>query len=211
MSIAKRFFDIFWSLLGIILLIPFFAFSALIIKIEDRGPVFFRQKRVGYKGRLFNVWKFRTMVINAEELGGKLTIGRDPRITRVGYWLRKIKLDELPQLINVLLGEMSFVGPRPEVPRYVDMYDAKQRNVLNLMPGITDPASIKFRNESELLAKVTDPEETYMQEIIPEKIRLNLEYAEKSTVWSDAFIIVKTLFHIVPLENRAKGQRGYGA
>lgn len=168
----------------------------MLIKLDDKGPVFFRQERVGYKGRPFRIWKFRTMVVDAEKIGKPLTVGRDPRITRVGYWLRKFKLDELPQLFNVLVGEMSLVGPRPEVPKYVALYTPEQRKVLDLVPGITDPASIKYRDESEILGRSPDPDRTYLEEIMPEKIRLNLEYAAHATVWSDFIIVLKTLFRV---------------
>ena len=192
-SKGKRAFDFLASLLGLIILSPLFLLLAVIIKLEDGGPVFFRQKRVWQRGKKFRIWKFRTMVVNAEKLGGHLTVGRDPRITRVGYWLRKTKLDELPQLINVLLGEMSLVGPRPEVPKYVSLYTDDQRRVLELRPGITDPASIQFRDENELLAQVTDPEGYYREIVMPEKIRLNLEYAKRASFWTDLRVIFTTL------------------
>jgi len=193
---SKRLFDLFWSILGLLILWPLFLVVALLIKLDDKGPVFFRQERVGYKGRPFRIWKFRTMVVDAEKIGKPLTVGRDPRITRVGYWLRKFKLDELPQLFNVLVGEMSLVGPRPEVPKYVALYTPEQRKVLDLVPGITDPASIKYRDESEILGRSPDPDRTYLEEIMPEKIRLNLEYAAHATVWSDFIIVLKTLFRV---------------
>jgi lipopolysaccharide/colanic/teichoic acid biosynthesis glycosyltransferase len=196
MKPGKRLFDLFWSTLGLLVLWPLFLIIAILIKLDDGGPVFYRQERVGYRGRPFKIWKFRTMIVNAEKVGKPLTVGRDPRITRVGYWLRKFKLDELPQLINVFLGEMSLVGPRPEVPKYVALYNAEQKRVLNLMPGITDPASIKFKDESELLAQASDPEKFYIEKIMPEKIRLNLEYAERATLWSDFLVILRTLVHI---------------
>ena len=192
-SRGKRVFDVLASSLGLIVLFPLFLLLAVLIKLEDGGPVFFRQERVGHRGRIFRIWKFRTMVVNAEKLGGYLTIGRDPRITRVGYWLRKTKFDELPQLINVLLGEMSLVGPRPEVPKYVSFYTDEQRRVLELRPGITDPASIQFRDENELLANAADPERYYLEVVMPEKIRLNLEYAKQASFWTDFRIILKTL------------------
>jgi len=191
---SKRLFDLFWSALGILLLSPVFLGIALAIKLDDGGPVFFRQSRIGYNGRPFTMWKFRTMVVDAAQRGGLLTVEGDPRITRVGRWLRKTKLDELPQVWNVLKGEMSFVGPRPEVSKYVALYSEAQRRVLELVPGITDPASIRFRHENELLALSPDPERTYIEVVMPEKIRLNLEYAQKSTIWSDFFIILQTFF-----------------
>ncbi len=196
MKKTKRLFDIFWTSLGLLLLWPVFLVIALLIKIDDGGPVFYRQIRVGRGGKPFRIWKFRTMVVDADKIGGSLTVGRDPRITRTGYWLRKFKLDELPQLFNVLSGEMSLVGPRPEVPEYVARYTQDQKRVLELTPGITDPASIAYRNENEILASSDDPEAVYLSEIMPEKIRLNLQYAEKSTVWTDFLTILKTLLRL---------------
>jgi len=197
MKLEKRLFDIVASAIGLLVLWPVFLVIAVLIKLEDGGPVFYRQERIGYKGGPFKIWKFRTMVVNADKLGKPLTVGRDPRITRVGYWLRKFKLDELPQLLNVLLGEMSLVGPRPEVPQYVALYTPEQRRVLDLVPGITDPASIKFANEAELLAEASNPEKFYIEHIMPTKIRLNMEYASHATLWSDILVILKTLVRIV--------------
>lgn len=193
MNLAKRTFDLFWTIPGLICLSPVFLIVAVLIKLEDGGPVFFRQERVGFRGKPFWMWKFRTMVVDAECRGGQLTVGGDPRITRVGTWLRQTKLDELPQLLNVLLGEMTLVGPRPEVARYVQLYSPEQRRVLDLIPGITDPASVRYRNESEDLAGAADPERTYVEVIMPEKIAVNLAYAEKASVWSDTLVIVNTL------------------
>lgn len=195
---AKRLFDIFWATAGLLLLWPVFLAVALLCKLEDRGPVFFRQERVGWKGRPFRIWKFRTMVIDAERLGPSLTVGCDPRITRIGRWLRQSKLDELPQLINVLLGEMSLVGPRPEVPFYVGMYSEEQRRVLDLRPGITDLASLKFRRESDLLATAEDPGRTYLEEIMPEKIQINLRYAAQAGLLQDFKVILMTLGLLAP-------------
>ena len=167
----KRLFDLFWSALGLALLSPLLLLVALAVKAEDGGPVFFRQVRIGRGGRPFGIWKFRTMVVDAERQGRSITVGQDPRITRIGRRLRATKLDEIPQLLNVLVGEMSLVGPRPEVPRYVDLYTESQRAILALRPGITDLASIKYRNESELLAEAENPDETYIQVLLPDKIR----------------------------------------
>lgn len=192
----KRLFDFVLSALGLALLWPIFVVIALLIKIEDRNGVFFRQKRIGRGGEPFFIWKFRTMVPDAERQGKSLTVGRDQRITRVGHWLRKTKLDELPQLINVLVGEMSFVGPRPEVPTYVDNYTPQQRRVLDLLPGITDVASVRFADESELLAKVDDPERYYRDEIVPQKISLNLSYASQATIWTDMLVILRTFVRL---------------
>jgi len=197
MKFEKRLFDILVSAIGLLVLWPAFLVIAALIKLEDGGPVFYRQERIGYKGRRFKMWKFRTMVVNAEKLGKSLTIGKDPRITRVGYWLRKYKLDELPQLLNVLSGEMSLVGPRPEVPQYVALYSPDQRRVLDLVPGITDPASIRFANEAELLAEATDPEKFYIDHVMPEKIRLNMEYAKRANLLSDVLVILQTLARIM--------------
>ena len=196
----KRFFDLFFTVPGIIIIFPFFAIIALWIKIDSPGPVFYRQERLGKEGKMFKIYKFRTMVANADKIGGAITIGYDSRITRSGRFLRKYKLDELPQLFNVLIGEMSLVGPRPEVKKYVDMYNAEQRAVLDLLPGITDPASIKYRNESELLAArdykstAIDPEDAYINEIIPDKIKLNLEYAKRANLCEDFKVIIRTIF-----------------
>jgi len=192
-----RFFDILFSLLGIVFLIPLFLLFTLIIKLESKGNAFFKQIRVGEKGKHFNLLKFRTMIINAEKSGLQLTIGKkDNRITKVGYFLRKYKLDELPQLINVLKGDMSIVGPRPEVPKYVNLYTEKQRKVLNEKPGITDYASIEFINENEILAKAENPEQIYINEIMPDKIRFNLKYIENKSLKEYFKIIFYTIYQI---------------
>jgi lipopolysaccharide/colanic/teichoic acid biosynthesis glycosyltransferase len=193
MSPAKRIFDLVCVVPGLIIILPIWLIVAVLIWLEDRGPVIFTQERVGFRGVPFRMWKFRSMVVNAEKLGKQLTVGRDPRITRVGHFLRQSKLDELPQLVNVLRGEMSLVGPRPEVPRYVALYTADQRRVLEVPPGITDPASIRYRDESEVLAQSEDPERTYITEIMPDKIRLNLEYTANANVWADVRVIFGTL------------------
>lgn len=193
MTRGKRLFDLFWTVTGLLVLSPMLAVVSLIIRVVDGGPVFFRQERVGYRGKRFRIWKFRTMVVDAEKKGMPLTVGRDARITRLGHWLRRLKIDELPQLLNVLKGDMSLVGPRPEVPQYVALYDSFQRQVLDLVPGITDPASLKYRHESDLLARASDPQRTYVEQIMPEKIRLNLEYARRATVWTDFLVIIRTL------------------
>jgi len=191
--LAKRTFDFFWATLGLCLLWPVFLLVGLLVKVEDQGPIFFRQRRIGWHGHTFRMWKFRTMVVDAELKGSALTVGRDPRITRVGHWLRATKVDELPQLLNVWMGEMSLVGPRPEVQNYVDLYSKEQRQVLDLRPGITDLASVKYRREGELLAASSDPDRTYVEEIMPEKIRINLEYAAKANLWTDVRVILLTL------------------
>src|SRR2546426_1556985 len=177
MGMTKRYFDVFWSVLGLAVLSPLLLVAGLIVKAEDGGPVFFRQERVGYRGRPFRIWKFRSMAPDAAARGLPLTVGRDTRVTRIGAWLRRLKLDELPQLFNVLAGDMTLVGPRPEVPCYVASYSAEQRRVLDLVPGVTDEASIRYVAESALLALALDPERVYVSEIVPDKIRLNLAYA----------------------------------
>ena len=188
--------DILCAGVGLLVLWPFLLAVAVAIWLSDRGPVFFRQERVGRGGQSFRMWKFRTMVVNAEARGGQLTVGEDKRITGVGKWLRRLKLDELPQLLNVVAGQMSLVGPRPEVRRYTDLYTEDQRRVLDLMPGITDPASIRYRDESALLAQQADPERAYVEQVMPEKIRLNLEYAARANVLTDLGTILTTLLKI---------------
>lgn len=190
---AKRAFDLFWSILGLVALSPLLALVALMVKLGDGGPVFFRQVRIGRWGHSFRIWKFRTMVMNAEQQGRSITVGQDTRITRIGHFLRSTKLDEIPQLVNVLVGDMSLVGPRPEVPRYVELYSESQRAILALRPGITDLASIKYRDESELLAQAQNPDETYVQIILPDKLRINLAYASWAGLWSDFLVILATL------------------
>ena len=188
----KRAFDLLAAGLGLLLLSPVFLAIAVAVRLDSPGPVFFRQERVGRSGRPFRIYKFRSMRVDAEKLGGQLTVSRDPRVTRVGALLRKAKLDELPQLINVVTGDMSLVGPRPEVPRYVAKYDDRQRRVLEVRPGITDPASIEYRNENDLLDAATDPEATYLREIMPAKLELNLTYLERRSLVSDVAIILRT-------------------
>lgn len=189
----KRASDIIISALSLLLLLPVFIIIAIAVKCSSKGDVYFRQERVGKGGKTFKIYKFRTMVSDAESKGLQITVGADARITKVGKFLRKTKMDELPQLINVLIGSMSLVGPRPEVPKYVNMYDDIQRNVLLVRPGITELASIVYRNENELLAKSDTPEDTYINEIMPEKIRLNLEYIKKMNVFYDLILIFKTV------------------
>lgn len=191
--VIKRIFDITASGLGIIVLSPILIVIALIIKKESDGPVFFKQIRVGEKGRNFEILKYRTMVVDAEKMGRQITVGNDNRITKIGGFLRKYKLDELPQLINVFKGDMSLVGPRPEVPRYVEMYNEEQRKVLDVKPGITDLASIRYRDENELLGTAEDPDDMYINTIMPDKLALNLEYINKSNVFFDVYIILKTI------------------
>jgi len=194
----KRLLDFIASFYGLILLSPIFVLAALWIKIDSRGPIFFRQERVGFQGSLFRIHKFRTMVLDAEKKGKQITVGADSRITTVGSFLRKYKLDELPQLIDVLVGDMSLVGPRPEVSKYIDCYsDDEKHYVLSVKPGITDNASIEFRDESELLASSKDPEATYINEVLPRKIALYRKYASERSFFGDVVIIFKTIFLII--------------
>lgn len=189
----KRLFDIIASGLGLLFLSPFFLLIAIWIKLDSKGPVFYRQVRVGRYNKDFRIFKFRSMRVGADK-GSLVTIGgRDPRVTRSGYYIRKFKLDELPQLINVFIGDMSLVGPRPEVRHYVNYWTQEQMHVLDVRPGITDPASIKFRNENELMAKVEDPEKYYIEIIMQEKIRLYLEYVQNASFWYDIKLIFLTL------------------
>lgn len=193
----KRIFDVIVS--GIILLVflPFGIVISVAIALESRGGVFYRQERIGWKGKSFRLWKFRTMRKDADKLG-KLTVGmRDPRITRVGYFIRKTKLDEFPQFINVLVGEMSIVGPRPEVKEYVDLYTQDQQIVLTVKPGITDYASLEYFKENELLGQSEDPRKTYIEEVMPAKIELNKKYIAKPTLGTDISIMWKTFLKIV--------------
>ena len=193
----KRLFDIVASGLGLIVLSPLFIILAIWIKLDSKGPVFFRQVRVGYKNKDFRIFKFRSMRVGADK-GSLVTIGgHDPRVTRSGYFIRKFKFDELPQLINVFLGDMSLVGPRPEVRHYVDYWTLEQMHVLDVRPGITDPASIKFRNENELMEKAEYPEKYYIEVIMQEKIKLYLEYVEKHSFFYDLGLIFKTFWVIV--------------
>ena len=183
---AKRLFDLAVALPGLLLLAPAMLLIALCIKLDSPGPVFFRQLRVGRHGVPFRIHKFRTMVADAPQLGPALTVGDDPRITRVGRWLRGTKLDELPQLLDVLAGSMSLVGPRPELPQYVALYPADLRErVLAGRPGLTDPASLRFADESMLLARATDPEREYREVLLPAKLRESVAYAERATLGSD--------------------------
>jgi lipopolysaccharide/colanic/teichoic acid biosynthesis glycosyltransferase len=191
--ILKRIFDIVVSFVGLVILSPLFLILAIAIARDSKGPVFFKQTRVGRNGVPFKIYKFRTMVEDAEARGMQLTVGDDSRITKVGTFLRKTKIDELPQLINVFKGEMSFVGPRPEVPKYVGLYTEDQRQVLMVRPGITDLASIEYRNESELLATADNPEKVYIEEVMPRKIELNKEYIRNMSLVSDMRIILKTI------------------
>ena len=195
--IAKRAMDIVLSAGALAVLWPLLLLIALAIVIDDPGPVFYRQVRVGRNGKTFRIFKFRSMVTDADKKGLAITVGRDRRITRVGAILRKTKLDELAQLLNVLFGQMSFVGPRPEVPKYVDMYTPYQRQVLLVRPGITDYASIAYRNENDLLAGADDPERMYIEQIMPDKIELNMKYLREISPLADIRLIFKTLVAVI--------------
>ena len=196
-----RVFDILLSFVGLVLLFPFFIFIAFIIKISSRGPVLYRQPRIGLNGSEFSLFKFRSMRLNSDNFG-LLTVGvRDSRVTQVGYFLRKFKLDELPQLINVIIGDMSLVGPRPEVERYVKLYSEEQRKVLSIRPGITDWASIYYRDENVILGQSLDPEKEYIEKIMTDKLNYNLIYINKYGSWEYFKIIFKTFWHImVPVQ-----------
>ena len=194
---TKRLFDIVFSIIGLTIFLPLLLIVAILIKKEDGGPIFYRGIRVGKDGVLFKMLKFRTMVVNAEELGGPSTAADDPRLTRIGKFLKKYKLDELPQLINVLKGEMNLVGPRPEVPLYIDMMSEKERVIiLSVKPGMTDLASLWDFREEEVLKGSPDPEKTYMEKIRPTKIKLQLDYVKNRSFWLDLKIILKTILKI---------------
>lgn len=193
----KRFFDFVASGIGLLVLSPVFLFLAVWIKCDSPGPVFYRQVRVGRGNRDFRLYKFRSMRVGSDRKG-LITVGdRDPRVTRSGYVIRKYKLDELPQLINVFFGDMSLVGPRPEVRKYVDLYTPVQMHVLDVRPGITDPASIRYRNENELLARADDPERYYREVVMPDKLRINLDYVAHRSFWGDVRLIFRTFGKIV--------------
>lgn len=193
----KRVFDLIASFFGLLFLIPFFLIIGILIKSEDKGPVFFKQKRVGENGRLFILYKFRTMRDPVSAKEGRFEPGNISRITSVGKFLRKTKLDELPQLINVLKGDMSVVGPRPEVEKWVAIYPEKWKLVLSVKPGITDNSSIVFRNEESLLAESADPEKTYREIILPKKLDLYEDYVVNNSFFNDIKLIFKTLFFVI--------------
>ena len=192
----KRIFDIISSLFGLILLSPFMLIIAILIKLDSKGPIFFKQVRVTKNGREFKIFKYRTMRVGSDKYS-QITVGKDSRITKVGDFLRKYKLDEIPQLINVLIGDMSLVGPRPEVPKYVALYTEEQREILKVRAGITDYASIEFSNENDILANETDPEKAYIEKIMPRKIELNKKYLSEISVMTDIKIILLTIKKIL--------------
>lgn len=188
----KRLFDILLSIIGLTCLFPAFIIVAILIKIDSKGPIFFFQERIGKDFKPFSIIKFRTMV-HKDNNGPLITAGGDQRITRVGRYLRRYKIDEFPQLLNVLKGDMSLVGPRPEVKKYVDLFESEYRKILTVRPGITDPASLRYINEEDMLAVSQDHEEFYIKKILPDKIKLSLEYIKHPNIINDALIILKTL------------------
>jgi len=198
----KRLCDILIAAVALIILSPVLLIIALLVRSTSSGPVFFRQERIGRGFRPFRIYKFRSMVQDAPKQGGLVTFGADPRITKLGRFLRATKIDELPQLINVLVGDMSLVGPRPEVRKYVEMFREEYAEVLRVRPGITDPASIKYRHEADILGRAEDPEREYIQRVLPEKIRLGKEYAKNSSLWLDFIVILKTL-HVLGRPEKA--------
>lgn len=193
----KRVFDVLAGLFFLAITAPLLCLIALIVKADSKGPVFYRQERTGRYGKIFRIFKFRTMHPDSDRKGLLTVGGRDPRITRAGYLLRRYKLDELPQFINVLNGDMSIVGPRPEVKRYTDLYSETQRQVLEVRPGITDYASLQYFDENELLAKAADPEEVYVKEVMPAKLELNLKYIREAGLRTDLRIIFQTAARII--------------
>jgi lipopolysaccharide/colanic/teichoic acid biosynthesis glycosyltransferase len=195
--VSKQVFDIVIAFLGLLCLSPLLLLVALLIKLDSPGPVFFRQERMGRGFHPFHIYKFRTMVHDAPLRGGAITFGADPRITKVGRILRKTKIDEFPQLINVLQGQMSFVGPRPEVRRYAELFREDYEDILRVLPGITDLASLKYRHEAELLGRFENPEEAYVRLLLPEKIKLAREYVRQSSFSFDVTIILKTLLSLL--------------
>jgi len=197
-NILKRLFDIVFSLLGLLLVLPLFVYIAIRVKLDSEGPLLYGSKRIGKGGKLISVYKFRTMYIDADKMSSSPSAGDDdPRITKYGNTLRSHKLNELPQLINVLKGDMSFVGPRPEVPQYVEMFTDEEKAILEVRPGITDYASVRFHNEGEILAGSPDPDRTYEEEIRPEKLRLQLKYVRSNSIWVDFGILCKTMGTLV--------------
>lgn len=193
----KRTFDIVAAFFGLLILSPFLVIAALLIRLDSKGPIFFKQERVGRGFKPFFIYKFRTMVKDTQERGGVITSGEDARITWIGRILRKTKIDELPQLINILKGEMSLVGPRPEVKKYVELFRNDYEDILKIRPGITDLASLKYRNEAFILGQTEDPDETYIKMVLPDKIRLAKEYLNRSSLTFDLRLILKTLLRLI--------------
>jgi len=193
----KRIFDIFFSFIGLVILLPFFLIIGLLLVIDSPGGMFYKQVRVGKNYKDFQLFKFRSMRTDSDKKGLLTVGGRDSRITRMGYFIRKYKIDELPQLLNVFLGDMSLVGPRPEVRKYVSLYNESQKKVLSVKPGITDFASIEYSNENEILGKAENPEQVYIDEIMPAKLNLNLKYIAEQSFITDLKIIFKTIVKII--------------
>lgn len=193
----KRLFDIIVSFFSLLFFAPIIIIVSILVKLTSTGPVFYRQIRVGENNRDFKIFKFRTMRVDSDKLGLLTVSNTDSRITKVGYYLRKYKLDELPQLINVFIGNMSLVGPRPEVRKYVDLYSPEQMMVFKVRPGITDLASIEFRNENEILSTKDDPNQYYIDVIMPRKIAINLSYIENRTIWKDISVIIQTFIVVL--------------
>ena len=205
----KRTLDIVASALAIMILSPLLILVAVAVKATSPGPIFFRQRRVGKSFRPFDIFKFRTMVKDAQKKGAAITFGEDPRITRFGRFLRKTKIDEIPQLFNVLKGEMSLVGPRPEVPRYVEMFRDDYAIILQVRPGITDLASLKYRDEAAVLGQAENPEEEYVKHVLPEKIRFAKEYVNKAALLLDLKIIFQTILKLISHKNFFGGKSAY--
>jgi lipopolysaccharide/colanic/teichoic acid biosynthesis glycosyltransferase len=203
-AVTKRAFDIVGAILGLVLFSPLFVIVGLLIKLDSHGPVFFRQERMGKGFRPFLIYKFRTMVQNSPKIAAPLTIGDDPRITRIGRFLRKTKIDELPQLINVLKGEMTFVGPRPEVRQYVELFRPDYEEILKMRPGVTDIASLKYEDEATVMGRFKNPEEAYINRILPDKIRLAKEYIRRSSLFFDLSLILKTVPKLFGLKAHQK-------
>jgi len=194
---GKRIFDLLLAGVALLLLAPFLVLIGLLIKLSGRGPVFFSQTRIGLEGRPFRLWKFRTMVVGAERQGGQLTVAGDPRVSGVGGWLRRFKIDELPQLWNVLIGDMSLVGPRPEVLCHVNFDDSIWRSILQVKPGITDPASLVYRHEDDVLAGSANPELHYREFVLPHKLNLSLPYVRQASLWLDVKLVLLTVRHVL--------------
>lgn len=204
----KRVFDLVAATVGLFLLSPLLLLVAIAVRVFDGAPVFFVQKRVGQFGQSFEMYKFRTMRGGSGPVGSQLTVKGDERITNCGSVLRKTKLDEFPQLLNVIKGDMSIVGPRPEVQHYVDNYTVEQKQVLELMPGITDEASIRYVNESDLLLESKNPERFYIDVVMPEKIRINLDYAKHSNLWTDFKVVLRTVFRVLKVNEADASKTG---
>jgi len=201
--VGKRVFDVTCSALGIVLVSPLLLFVALLVKLTSSGPVLFRQKRVGKNGHIFEILKFRSMRVNAENEGPPITSAGDKRVTVIGAWLRRTKLDELPQLWNVLVGDMSFVGPRPEVPKYVAMYLDEHRALLSIRPGITDPATIEYRHEEEMLGMHSDPEEFYIRHVLHQKLSVSVEYLSHISLAQDLRLVLLTVWAVLNVRPKA--------